>query len=152
MRDSLLSAGNKHQFAFSGCYANLGVALSRIGKVKEAMDAWQKALEIDPDQIYVANNLAWSLAVTTDAALRDGAKAVALAQQANQLSGGNDPAGFYTRWPWLMRRKEIIPWHPARRGAHWNWRLNKKTANWPRRYKRKFNSTNQRVPATNSPQ
>ena len=92
MRDSLLSAGSKHQFAFSGyVYANLGVALSRIGKVKEAMDARQKALEINPDQIYVANNLAWSLAVTTDAALRDGAKAVALAQQANQLSGGNNP-------------------------------------------------------------
>jgi hypothetical protein len=39
----------------------------------------------------VQNNLAWSLAVSPDATLRNGAKAVALAQQANQLSGGSNP-------------------------------------------------------------
>jgi tetratricopeptide (TPR) repeat protein len=73
-------------------YANLGVALSQEGKTKEAMDSWQSALEINPGQVYVQNNLAWLLATTPDAALRNGAKAVALAQQASQLSGGANPA------------------------------------------------------------
>jgi tetratricopeptide (TPR) repeat protein len=73
-------------------YANLGVALSQKGQTKEAMDSWQRALEINPDQVYVQNNLAWLLATTPDAALRNGARAVALAQQASQLSGGGNPA------------------------------------------------------------
>jgi tetratricopeptide (TPR) repeat protein len=73
-------------------YANLGVALSQKGETKNAMDAWQNALDINPDQIYVLNNLAWMLVTASDATLRNGAKALALAQQASQLSGGNNPA------------------------------------------------------------
>jgi tetratricopeptide (TPR) repeat protein len=72
-------------------YANLGVALSQKGETKEAMDSWQTALEINPDQVYVQNNLAWLLATAPDAALRNGAKAVALAQRASQSSGGENP-------------------------------------------------------------
>jgi tetratricopeptide (TPR) repeat protein len=77
---------------FADAYANLGVALSQKGETKEALDSWQKALEINPGQLYVQNNLAWSLATTADASLRNGAKAVALAQQAEHLSGGGNPA------------------------------------------------------------
>jgi tetratricopeptide (TPR) repeat protein len=77
-------------------YANLGVALSQKGETKEAMDSWQEALKINPDQVYVQNNLAWLLATTPDASLRDGAKAVALATRANQLSGGGDPMMLHT--------------------------------------------------------
>jgi tetratricopeptide (TPR) repeat protein len=73
-------------------YANLGVAFLKKGETREAIDAWQQALEMKPDQLYVLNNLAWLLATTPDASLRDGAKAVALAAQANQLSGGGNPA------------------------------------------------------------
>jgi tetratricopeptide (TPR) repeat protein len=73
-------------------YANLGVALSRKGELGEAINAWQITLGINPNQIYVLNNLAWSLAVSPDATLRNGSDAVALAQQANQLGGGNNPA------------------------------------------------------------
>jgi tetratricopeptide (TPR) repeat protein len=39
------------------------------------------------------NNLAWLLATCPDASVRDGAKAIELAQQAVKLSGGKDP-GF----------------------------------------------------------
>ncbi|MGD1083253.1 MAG: tetratricopeptide repeat protein, partial [Verrucomicrobiota bacterium] len=73
-------------------YANLGVAFLQKGETREAMQAWQKALEINADQLYVLNNLAWLLATSTDASLRNGAKAVALAQQAEHLSGGGNPA------------------------------------------------------------
>jgi tetratricopeptide (TPR) repeat protein len=71
--------------------ANLGLAFFQKGEIKEAMDSWQKALEIKPDQLNALNNLAWLLATTPEASLRNGSKAVALAAQANQLSGGGDP-------------------------------------------------------------
>jgi tetratricopeptide (TPR) repeat protein len=77
-------------------YANLGLAFYKKGEIKEAMDAWQRSLEIKPDQLYVLNNLAWLLATTPDAALRDGAKAVALAKQAGALGGEGNPMTPHT--------------------------------------------------------
>jgi tetratricopeptide (TPR) repeat protein len=71
--------------------ASLGTALFQKGETREAMAVWQQALEIKPDQLSVLNNLAWLLATTHDASLRNGAKAVALAKQAEQLSGGANP-------------------------------------------------------------
>ena len=50
------------------------------------MEAWQKSLEIVPDQVNVQNNLAWLLATGPEESLRNGAKAVALATQASQLA------------------------------------------------------------------
>ena len=52
-------------------YANLGVAWSQQKETKAAVDTWQKALEINPDQIYVLNNLAWLLATSPDPAWRN---------------------------------------------------------------------------------
>ncbi|MGA3182464.1 MAG: tetratricopeptide repeat protein [Verrucomicrobiota bacterium] len=77
-------------------YANLGLAFFKKAEIKQAMDSWQQALEIKPDQLYVLNNLAWLLATTPDASLRDGAKAVALAARADQLSGGGNPMMLHT--------------------------------------------------------
>jgi tetratricopeptide (TPR) repeat protein len=76
--------------------ANLGVAFAQEGEIKEAIDAWQQALEIQADQADVQNNLAWVLATTPDASLRNGAKAVALAQEASQLNGGGNPIVLHT--------------------------------------------------------
>jgi superkiller protein 3 len=77
--------------ASADVYPSLGMALFKKGKIKEAMDCWQQALQIDPNQVYVLNNLAWLLATTPDAALRNGTKAVALAEQASRLSAGGNP-------------------------------------------------------------
>ena len=76
---------------FADAYARLGVVFFKKGNIKEAGDAWQQSLAIDPNQVYVQNNLAWLLATTPDASLRNGTKAVALATQADQLSGGGNP-------------------------------------------------------------
>ncbi|MGD1083271.1 MAG: tetratricopeptide repeat protein [Verrucomicrobiota bacterium] len=81
---------------FADAHANLGVAFSQKGEIQQAMDSWQQALEINPDQVYVQNNLAWLLATTPDASLRNGAKAVALATQANQSGGGANPMVLHT--------------------------------------------------------
>jgi Flp pilus assembly protein TadD len=76
---------------FAGAPADLGLALFQKGLMKEARDAWQEALEIAPGQLQVQNNLAWLLATASDASLRNGMKAVALAEAANQLTGGANP-------------------------------------------------------------
>jgi hypothetical protein len=51
---------------------------------------------MDPGQFRIQNNLAWLLATASDKSLRDGARAVALATQASQLSGGANPVILHT--------------------------------------------------------
>ncbi|MGO8697772.1 MAG: tetratricopeptide repeat protein [Limisphaerales bacterium] len=75
---------------------NLGVALARKGKTRAAIDSWQQALEIHPDRLSALNNLAWPLATSADASLRDGKKAIALATRASQLTGGGNPIILHT--------------------------------------------------------
>jgi tetratricopeptide (TPR) repeat protein len=72
-------------------YRNLGLALYKKGQIKEALDCWQQGLKLEPNQADVLSNMAWLLSTSPDASLRDGVKAVALASQASQLSGGGNP-------------------------------------------------------------
>jgi Flp pilus assembly protein TadD len=48
-------------------------------------------LEIQPDNQNTCNTLAWVLATWPDAAVRNGVKAVALAEKADRLTGGTNP-------------------------------------------------------------
>jgi tetratricopeptide (TPR) repeat protein len=75
---------------------HLGLAYMQKGQTKEALDCWEKSLALKPGQPFVQNNLAWALATTYDASLRDGARAMALATQANQASGGGNPEILHT--------------------------------------------------------
>jgi len=70
----------------------LANALLQKGRVAEAIMHYQAAVAAVPNHPYLLNNLAWVLATCPDASIRDGARAVQLAQQAEQLSGGKDPA------------------------------------------------------------
>jgi Flp pilus assembly protein TadD len=72
------------------------LAFLQLGKTKEAIDVWEQALEIKPDQPSVQNNLAWLRATTPDASLRNGAKAVALAARASQLNGDSNAIVLHT--------------------------------------------------------
>ena len=76
--------------------AGLGLALFQNGKMKEAVDVWSAALAIKPEMPEVQNRLAWVLATATDSTLRDGARALALATQANELTGGRNPVVLST--------------------------------------------------------
>ena len=69
---------------------DLGSALNKKGQVAGAIQHWQKSLELRPQYMPAQNNLAWALATNPDASLRNGAKAVQLAQQANQSTGGKN--------------------------------------------------------------
>jgi tetratricopeptide (TPR) repeat protein len=77
-------------------YCNLGTVLSQKGEIRQAIDCWQQCLAIQPNQTIVQNNLAWLLATAQDVSLRDGAKAVALAERANYLTSGQDPFILHT--------------------------------------------------------
>jgi len=77
-------------------HTGLGNALLRKGALKEAIAHYNEAMALAPGDPHSRSNLAWVLATSSDASIRDGAKAVELAQQAVSLSGGRDPLFFRT--------------------------------------------------------
>jgi tetratricopeptide (TPR) repeat protein len=77
-------------------HTGLGNALLRKGDLKEAMAQYSQAVALAPEDPHSRSNLAWLLATSSDASIRDGAKAVELAQQAVSVSGGREPLFFRT--------------------------------------------------------
>ena len=75
----------------AGAHLNLGLCLSQMGRMGEAKAEYEAALQIAPADPGIQNNLAWLLAACPVASLRDGARAVELAQQANARTGGDKP-------------------------------------------------------------
>ena len=79
---------------------NLGILLAQRGEAAEAIAQFRKAVDLRSDDAIARknlglalsrqNDLAWVMATASDASLRDGAKAVALAEQAKDLTGGGD--------------------------------------------------------------
>jgi tetratricopeptide (TPR) repeat protein len=72
------------------CHTTLAIALEETGNPAEAISHYQKALELAPGSISTLTNLAWLLATSRDASLRNGPKAVELAKQADRLVGGTN--------------------------------------------------------------
>ncbi len=70
---------------------NLANTLHRLGRAREAIAEFEEALRLAPDSTEGLNNLAWLLATTPDAGLRDGARAVNLAERACALSEYHQP-------------------------------------------------------------
>jgi len=74
----------------------VGTVLAQQGRVREGAEEWQKVLMIEPDNGNAMSNLAWVFATSPDQSLRDGGRAVQLAEQAVRLSGGRIPILFRT--------------------------------------------------------
>ena len=72
------------------CQTTLAIALEEKGNPTEAIQHYQKAIELAPKSISTLTNLAWLLATSQDASLRNGAKAIELATQADRLVGGTN--------------------------------------------------------------
>ena len=68
--------------------AHLGLAnvLSHLGAERKAVQHLEIALQTDPDALEALNNLAWTLATSPDANVRDGPRAVRLAGHACEIS------------------------------------------------------------------
>ncbi|HEU0208844.1 MAG TPA: tetratricopeptide repeat protein [Candidatus Udaeobacter sp.] len=70
--------------------ANLGSALLKKGRVRDAASEYAKALEISPENVAALSNLAWLLATSADASLRNGSKAVVLAERAESAGSRSE--------------------------------------------------------------
>ena len=69
----------------------LGEALLAQGRVPEAVDTFQKVLNLDPDSVEALNIFALVLATNPDDHVRDGARAVQLAEHACRLTHYQEP-------------------------------------------------------------
>ena len=74
----------------------VATAFLKLGQPGDAMTHFEAALRLQPTLPNSLNMLAWVLATCPDAGMRNGPKAVALATQANQASGGKNPAQLAT--------------------------------------------------------
>ncbi len=68
-----------------------GGMLEALGRVREAVAAYRESLRLNPDQVRVANGLAWLLATHPDGEVRDGAEALELSQWACGARDQEDP-------------------------------------------------------------
>jgi Flp pilus assembly protein TadD len=69
----------------------LAALLHETGNVGEAVEQYRAALRREPDSLEALNNLAWLLATSPDAAVRNGSDAVRFAEQACRLTNRTNP-------------------------------------------------------------
>ena len=70
---------------------NLANVLRLTGRTREAAAHYEAALKSEPNNPSTCYNLAMLLATSPDPSLRNGARALELAQHANQITGGRNP-------------------------------------------------------------
>jgi tetratricopeptide (TPR) repeat protein len=76
---------------YSNGHYNLAVALAEKGEIADAIAHYEKAIEAQPDLFQALANLAWIFASSSDTTIRNGPKAVELAEKANRLAGDTSP-------------------------------------------------------------
>jgi tetratricopeptide (TPR) repeat protein len=81
-------AALKSQAHLVEVHNNLGIALLKNGQPEAAIEEYQRALDLNPGFASAANNLAWLLSTSPFSAVRNGARALPLAQRACQLAPG----------------------------------------------------------------
>lgn len=82
--------------SYGKAHMNLAYALLQKGREDQAIAQFQHAVELEPTDPGAANNLAWLLATASDSSLRNGPKAVELAERANSLTGRDKPIILHT--------------------------------------------------------
>jgi tetratricopeptide (TPR) repeat protein len=75
----------------AGFHTALANGFLKGGLQRDAIAEYEHAARISPDDPAAGNNLAWLLATSSDASIRDGNRAMELAKHAVQLSRGKDP-------------------------------------------------------------
>jgi tetratricopeptide (TPR) repeat protein len=74
-----------------GARNTFGVLLAQKHQTRAAIEQWETALALNPNDGNAQSNLAWVFATAPDASLRNGARAVELAERALKLAGGINP-------------------------------------------------------------
>ena len=77
-------------------HVTLALALMKNGQGSKAAAEFNHALQLAPDRVNALNGFAWLLATAADDSVRDGKRAVLLAERANALAGNNDPTILHT--------------------------------------------------------
>jgi len=72
-------------------HRHLGLALFLAGRSAEAVNHYETAIKLNPDSPRALSDFAWLLATTPDTSQRNGARAVALAEQACRLTDFKQP-------------------------------------------------------------
>jgi tetratricopeptide (TPR) repeat protein len=75
---------------YAEAHVSLGDALDAQGRTAEALAHWRDGIQLQPNDPPALRRVAWVLATSPDAAIRDGGEAVAFAVRALELSGGKD--------------------------------------------------------------
>jgi tetratricopeptide (TPR) repeat protein len=75
---------------------NLANAYRVTGHPKQAVEHYEMSMKLDPGNPNTWNNLALLRATCADASVRDGSKAIELAQHAEQLTGSKNPVVLAT--------------------------------------------------------
>ena len=70
---------------YANAHYNLAVCLENQGKFAEAMQHWTAVAQLQPNNVNAIDDLAWRLATYPNASLRDGRKAIGLAERAIEL-------------------------------------------------------------------
>ncbi len=82
--------------AYAEAHYSLGNAFLHKKILSKAVEHFKEALKVNPDHIQALNNLAWILATSADASVRDGATAVEMALRAEKNAGGSSPVVLNT--------------------------------------------------------
>jgi tetratricopeptide (TPR) repeat protein len=77
---------------FAAGHENLGYAFYLEGKFAESLTHLRLSLSDEPNRVSVLNLAATLLATCPDASIREGTEAIAMANRAQQLTGGQDAA------------------------------------------------------------
>jgi len=81
---------------YAEAHVSLGDALEAQGRTAEALAHWRDGIGLQPHNPAALRRVAWALATSPDASIRDGVEAVAFAVRALQLSGGKDAQALDT--------------------------------------------------------
>jgi tetratricopeptide (TPR) repeat protein len=74
-----------------GARNTFGALLVQKHQTRAAIEQWETALALNPNDGNAQSNLAWVFATAPDASLRNGTRAVELAERALKLAGGINP-------------------------------------------------------------
>jgi tetratricopeptide (TPR) repeat protein len=91
-----LETARRSQPNDAATHVTLALALMKNGQASEAAAEFNRALQLAPDKVSALNSFAWLLATAADDSVRDGKRAVQLAERANALAGNNDPTILHT--------------------------------------------------------